>query len=232
MASIKYEDLFPDILPLAQGCPDPLIINSVRSTAIDFCERTGAYQIELDPVTTVAGIHEYDLEPPSGYVVHNITVMTLEGRDLEALTSALVEQRYPKWRDTTGTPEVYIKQSRGVFHLVPVPNAKSVSGIRIRAQLKPTSTSTACDSEILDEFRDTIVSGALNRILRIPNREWSDLRTEAVYSQLFNEGLVNAERRARGADERVAYKVGYGGVYTKRNTGKYATRRIFRSGSY
>ena len=231
MASVKYEDLFPDILPLAQGCPDPLIINSIRSTVIELCEKTGVHQVDLDPVATVSGSYEYDLEAPSGYNVHKIVWMSHDGTDLEGSTPTLVEQKYPKWRDTTGTPEVYVKVSLSVFHLVPVPNASKTNAVRLRVQLKPSRTSTSCDAEVVDEFRDTIVNGALFRILRIPSRDWSDPQSSILHSQLYQEGLLNAERRARGADSAIPRRTNYGGIYTRRNTGAYAKRRLFRTGT-
>ena len=70
MANASYETLFPDVIPVVNDCPDSLIERNIRSAVIEFCEKTGIYQAELDPVTTVGGLHEYDLEPPNGTVVH------------------------------------------------------------------------------------------------------------------------------------------------------------------
>jgi hypothetical protein len=232
MATVKYETLFADILPMVQGCPDPLIINAIRAAVIEFCEKTGAYQVELEPITTISGTYEYDLEAPTGYNVHKIVWLTYEGNDLETSTPTLVEQNYSNWRASTGTPEVYVKASQNLFQLIPVPDSTRASSVRLRAQLKPNRASTSCDSAILDDYRDAIVNGALFRILRIPSRDWSDLQASILYSKLYQEGVLDAERRARGADSGVARKTNYGGLYTRRNTGKYANRRIFRSGSY
>ena len=232
MASITYESLIPDIIPYVQGCPDVMIQNAIRSTAIDFCERTGAFQQELDPVTTVSGIYEYDLEPPSGYIVQKIMWVIHKGADLEPITTALLEQRYRKWRDETGTPSVYVKVSQALFHLVPIPDSNQTSSTILRVQLKPTQTSVRCDSEVMNDYRDTIVNGAIFRLLRIPSRDWTDYAAAGVYNTLYLEGVNNAERRARGGDEAIAKRVSYGGIHTGRETGKYASRRIFRSGSY
>ena len=57
---------------MVPGCPDTLIESNIRAAAIELCEKAPVYQQELDPVTTVASIFEYDLEPPSGTVVHKI----------------------------------------------------------------------------------------------------------------------------------------------------------------
>ena len=80
MAKVSYETLFPDILPVVPACPDSLIERNIRSAVIEFCEKTGIYQAELDPLTTVSGIYEYDLEPPSGTVVHKIMNTVFDGK--------------------------------------------------------------------------------------------------------------------------------------------------------
>jgi hypothetical protein len=67
-----YESLLPEIIPMVPGCPDTLIENNIRAAVIELCEKAAVLQAELDPITTVAGVYEYDLEPPSGTVVHKI----------------------------------------------------------------------------------------------------------------------------------------------------------------
>jgi hypothetical protein len=109
----SYESLLSEIVPMVPGCPDTLIENNIRSAVIEFCEKTGAYQAELDPVTTVANIYEYDLEAPSGTNVHKIMWAVHQGKDLEPISTNLLEQRLPKWRDKTSasTPLYYVKQT-------------------------------------------------------------------------------------------------------------------------
>ena len=112
MATTSYESLFPDVIPVVPDCPDSLIERNIRSAVIEFCEKTGIYQAELDPLTTVGNIYEYDLEAPNGTVVHKIMSAVFDGKDMEPISTGLIEQRKPKWRDlaNAGVPEYYIKQ--------------------------------------------------------------------------------------------------------------------------
>lgn len=220
--AIPYEAFLPEILPMVPGCPDSLIESSVRSAAIEFCQRSEAYQIDLDPVTTVDRIYEYDLDSPRGTSVQKILWATHQGRDLEPVTTTLLEQRLPRWREKgqEGVPKFFVQQSSKTFHLAPVPATKVVNGTIVRAVLKPTFESTACDDDVMTDYRDTIINGALFRLLRMPNKEWSDLTSAAVYGQLFNQGVEEAERRARKADTAVTRKVKYGGA----SAGAWRTR--------
>jgi len=223
--AISYEALLPDILPMVSGCSDTLITNSIRSAVVELCERAGVYQTELDPVTTVSKLYEYDLEPPTGTSVQKILWVTHSGKDLEPTTSALLEQRLPKWRENTGVPLYFIQQSPSLFWLVPTPSGTIVSSTIVRAVLKPTHTSSACDDGIMNDYRDTIINGALFRLLRIPNKDWTDLQGAQIYGSLFQEGVVDAERRARSADTGVRRSVRYGGF-----SRAFKTRRRYGNG--
>jgi hypothetical protein len=221
--AISYEALLPQILPMVSGCPDTLVENSIRSSVIELCEKASVYQAELDPVTTVANIHEYDLEPPSGTTIQKVLWVTHLGKDLEPITTSLLEQRLPNWRDSANftVPKYFIKQTSAVFWLVPTPAATAVSSTIIRAVLKPTHSSTSCDDDVMNDYRDTIVNGALFRLLRIPNKDWTDFNGASVYGSLFNQAVVEAERRARQGDTGVARKVNYAGT----SSGAWRTRR-------
>ena len=59
--AIKYDTLLPDVLSMVPACPEVIAERAIRSAAIELCEKTDAYQKQLDPITVVAGIYEYDL---------------------------------------------------------------------------------------------------------------------------------------------------------------------------
>ena len=211
--AISYEALLPDILPMVYGCSDTLIQNSIRSAVIELCEKAGVYQKELDPITGVANIYEYDLEAPSGTSVHKILWITHDNKELEPITTTLLEHRLSNWRENTGAPKYYVQQTAATFFIVPIPSSTTPGSTIVRAVLRPTHTSTACDNDVMNDYRDTIVNGALYRLLRIPSKDWTDPMGASVYGTLFNEGVISAERRARNADTGVSRKVSYGGIH-------------------
>ena len=205
---------------MVPGCPDTLIENNIRAAVVELCDKASVYQAELDPVTTVSGLFEYDLEPPSGTSVRKILWATHKGKDLEPTTTTLLEQRLPKWREDSGVPEYFIQQNSATFILAPIPSVTIVGSTIVRAVLRPTHTSTSCDNDVMNDYRDTIINGALFRLLRIPNKDWSDMKGAAVYGELFSRGVDDAERRARNADTAIHRSVKYGGA-----SGAWRTRR-------
>jgi hypothetical protein len=209
-----YESLLSEVIPMVPGCPDTLIENHLRAAVIELCERAPVLQAELDPITTIAGLYEYDLEPPTDTVVHKIMWVVHDGVEVDPISSSLLEQRKPGWRDkdARGVPEYYLKASQSTVWLVPVPLVGKPSSTIIRAQLKPTHTSDSADDELFSDYRDTIVNGALFRLLRLPSKQWTDFTAARVYGALYNEGVTMADVRARNADARIVRKVSYGGI--------------------
>ena len=223
----SFESFMKDVLPYVPGCPDTVVENALRSASIELCEKASVYTKELDPITTVAGVYEYEFNQPAGTKVDKIIWGIYDGKDLEAITPRGLESKKPKWRDAnnTSTPEYFIQQSPDLFWLVPVPDTTKSGGIILNVALKPSRTSNNIATEIADDYRDGIVFGALYRLLRMPSRDWADPMAAADYAGMFRQTVEEAEIKARRADIGVGRRVSYAGV------GVAPTRRYRRYGS-
>ncbi len=201
-------------------CPDTLVESNLRSATIDLCERSKAYIHDMDPFNTVAGVYEYDFDIPVGTEVHQVLLMTHDGRDMDPISPRSLELNYPDWRNRTGSPHVYLQKSSTLFWLVPVPSgAKEVIA---SLALKPTRTSNNIDTAFSNHYRDAIIYGTLYRLLRIPAREWTDVGAAREYLAQFNLEVQQAELRARGGDLGVKRTVKYKGIgKPRRRYGKY-----------
>jgi hypothetical protein len=218
-----FESLLPDVLPSVYGCSDPVAIAAIRSSAIDFCTKSEVYQQELDPVTTVAKIYEYDLEPPKNAVVHKILWLINDGEKLEPVSTGLLEQRLPDWRDkaNAGIPKYFVQQSQTLFYLAPMPATTKVESVLLRAVLKPTADALLLDDEIINNHKDAIVNGALFRLLRTPAKVWTDYQAAQMYAALYAEGVKEAENKARSSNTPIARSVKYGGYHTSPTRRRY-----------
>jgi hypothetical protein len=315
MSTTNYSDLLPDIIPMAPEAPDMLIVKHVKETVIDFCQRTNIYQHE-QTIDAFKDVSDYTLVPPTNTIAHRILWANYDGRDLEAISPSLKEQRSPKWRDsatsTGGTPEYFIKDGQTKLVIIPMPSTDdakvltaSVAGggtsysvdeavaqastsgsgtgftikvtaiggsdaitafditnpgrghnagdtitlatsggsaatitvgtvsdgdsLRVRMAVRPTRASTNCDTEIMDDYRDAIVNGAVFRLLRVPGQDFTDYTAAGAYGTLYEDQVRETERRARQGDTAVARKVKYGGLQTIRGTRKYSGRKLYRS---
>lgn len=221
----SFESFMKDVLPYVPGCPDTVVENALRASSIELCEKAAVYTRELDPISTVAGIHEYEFGQPVGTKVDKILWAIHDGEDLEAISPRGLESQNPKWRDNTSTPKHFIQQTPDIFWLVPVPDTTKSNAVILNVSLKPSRTSNNISTQIADDYRDGIIFGALYRLLRMPARDWSDANAARDYAGLFAGTVQEAEIKARRADIGIGRKVAYSGV------GASAGRRYRRYGS-
>ena len=215
-----YSSLVKEVLPYVPMCPDTLVEQNIRAAAIEFCERSKAYILDMDPFTTISGVYEYDFEIPSGTEVHQILYMTEDGNDMDPISPRSLELNYPDWRDRTGNPHVYLQKTPTTFWVVPVPSGSRQ--VIVSVALTPSRTSNNIDTTISNQYRDAIIYGALYRLLRMPSREWTDVNAAREYLAQFNMEITQAELRARGGDLGVKRTVKYKGIgRPRRRYGKY-----------
>tara|TARA_B100000902_G_scaffold260268_1_gene246502 strand:- start:14161 stop:14835 length:675 start_codon:yes stop_codon:yes gene_type:complete len=215
-----YTSLVKEILPYVPLCPDALVEQHIRAATIEFCERSKAYILDMDPFNTTAGVYEYDFDIPVATEVHQVLYMTHDGNDMDPISPRSLELNYPDWRNRTGSPHVYLQKSSSLFWIVPVPSGSKE--VIASVALKPTRTSNNIDSTVSNQYRDAILYGALYRLLRMPGREWTDVGAAREYLAQFNNEIMQAELRARGGDLGVKRTVKYKGVgKPRRRYGRY-----------
>jgi hypothetical protein len=208
----SFSSLVKEVIPYVPGCPDSLIEQHLRSATIELCEKSKAYVLDLDPITSISGVYEYDFDQPTGTDVYQILWAIYDGEDLDPISPRSLELNYPDWRDKSGTPNVFLQKNPNTFWLIPVPGATKSNAIQLSVALKPTRSSNNIDTTFANDYRDGIVYGTLYRLLRMPAREWSDPAAAGDYLSLFNEEVKQAELRARAGDMGVRRLVKYKGV--------------------
>ena len=205
-----YSSLVKEVLPYVPLCPDSLVEQNLRSATIEFCERSKSYILDMDPFNTIAGVYEYDFDIPTGTEVHQVLLMTYDGKDLDPISPRSLELNYSDWRNRTGNPHVYLQKTTSTFWLVPVPSGPKQ--VIVSVALKPSRTSNNIDTVVSNQYRDALIYGTLYRLLRMTNREWTDIGAAQEYLYQFNLEIRQAELRARGGDLGVKRTVKYKGI--------------------
>ena len=207
-----FDSIIKDVLPYVPNCPDSLIESSLRSACIEFAERSKAYTFDLDAITSIPGVYEYEFDQPSGTDVHQILWMTYDGNDLDPISPRSLELNYSDWRSKTSVPQVYLQKTPDAFWVIPIPGSAVANGIQLSVALKPSRTTNNIDTTFSNSYRDGIVYGTLYRLLRIPSKDWTDVSASRDYLSLFNQEIVQAELKARGGDLGVKRTVKYRGA--------------------
>jgi hypothetical protein len=208
----SFNSLVKEVIPYVPGCPDTLILNNLRSATLELCEKSKAFVFDLDPITSISGVYEYDFDQPTGTDVHQILWATYDGEDLDPISPRSLEVNYPDWKDKSSIPQVYLQKTPNTFWIVPIPSSTKTSAIQLSVALKPTRSSNNIDTTFSNDYRDGIIYGALYRLLRIPAKDWTDPAAARDYLSLFNEEVKQAELRGRGGDLGVKRLVKYRGV--------------------
>jgi hypothetical protein len=81
------------------------------------------------------------------------------------------------------------------FVLAPVPDATVVYDLKMIVALKPLRTSSAMSKSVLDDIENVVMHGALQHLLVLPNRTWTDRELASYHAKQYS--FKTSERRAR-----------------------------------
>ena len=199
MAAALFSTLVNRISPNAPGAPQPVLIAHIRDAAIEVCERTLAWRYEQADVTLTTAVESTAFVPDTDSEVHAIISASINGVNAPALTLEQVHARYPKFPDNSsselGQPQYVTHIDPDTFYHVPIADTAATYTVKMFLALKPIRTATGMEKAFLDELEDVIVHGALQRLLVLPERTWSDKELAAYHAKQFVFKV--SERRAR-----------------------------------
>lgn len=201
-------DFVPEMQYQVRDCPQPIVERELRRAVIDFCERSRFWRRTLDSMSVFNSYTDVDLILPANSTVAGVIWATHNGDRLDIVTDrGLIAATRD---DRTGTPTaIYVEDSKA--HLAPIPGSNYDFSLVVRVALKPTATATEVDDRLVDHFNDTLIDGALARLLMMKDFSWYDPKLAQYYREMFAEGVFRAKRKANGEDQPVVRTVKYGG---------------------
>lgn len=145
-------NFFPDVLPdVPPDTPEPTVEHALLRAAQDFCQRTRAWRLDLDPFTTQDAVTEYDLELEPQSELVRIESATLNGFPLTV------------WRVGDAACGQFLSCADGkTLRLNRPMSADGV--IVVTACLKPGNTASGVDDALFDRYVTTIALGAVARL--------------------------------------------------------------------
>lgn len=234
--SRSITELVPEVALEAQGAPNFAILQALSSTTRDFLTRSEAWRQWTNPIDLT--LNQFSVVIPN--ILNDdtkkwqrmIRVAALKweatGDLLEFRNTQQLQERDPLWRTRTdAVPCAYTQELTSTDNVLSVriyPGASVATTGALRAQIVLTTHSyanigaNAYDSQdvslpefLFHQFRDTIVRGALARLLRMPNRDWTDKRQSAEYQAWFESDLIRAKSTADAEFGQPVLTVDYGG---------------------
>ncbi len=198
----SYEAFFPYVLPEVIGAPEPLVINAIRNSVIEFCEKSLVLTRDHDPVTILPAIVDYDLEPPAGYLVVKVMQAWLDNQPLDPLAPDFVREAsvynrlFESYESAPSTPRFYLQKDERTITVWELPDKTYTNGLTMRVALKPTRASTEVEDVVFEDYAETIAAGAIMRLMMSPGKAYTNMDLAAVHKGIFNQGINTARQRA------------------------------------
>ena len=195
----RFDSLVSRLSPSVPGCPQPVIEQYVRDAAIDACSRTLAFRHIQNKIALTPGVYDYPYDPPTNTEVHAVLSASIDGNHMTTLSLEAFQDRFPKWPDFVdaeyGCPKYLSQLDADTFIVTPTPDSAKLYELRMVVAVKPLRASFDMDSTTFDELEDLIMHGALQNLLILPERTWSDRELAPFHAKQYL--YKAAERRAR-----------------------------------
>jgi len=199
MANRRFSEIVTRLAPSVPGAPNVVVEQYVRDAAIQACERTLAWRYEQPAIRLTQGIHDYPYEPPNFSEVHAIITATVNGNKMKPVSLDQLHDIYPKWpfgsSDEEAEPRYISTVDVDNFAVAPIPDGDTDYDVRMIIACKPLRTAIEMEESVLDDLENVIMHGALQHLLVLPERSWSDRELASYHAKQF--AFQISERRAR-----------------------------------
>lgn len=198
----SYDDFLSRVLIEVPGCPEISALQAVRDSCIEFCEKSLILTRDHDPVTVKAGVVDYELEPPSGYLVVKVMQAWLDNNKLEPMAYDIIREAsvynrlFSAYQSAPSTPIRYLQKDERSVSLWPLADKNYANGLTMRVALKPTRSSTTVEDVLFEDYAEAIASGALGRLMSSVGKAYSSAQGAALHKAQFTQGLNVARQRA------------------------------------
>lgn len=195
----QFVSMESKLAPSVPGCPRPTIEQYVRDAAIEVCEKTLVWRYEQPLIRLTPGVYDYEYETPEDTEIVAVIYAAVNGVPIDPITEEKLHMLFPDWPSTDSTkrsdPRYVSQLDPDNFVVAPVPGADKPYDMKMFVALKPTPTATGMDKTAFDECEQLIMHGALQHLLILPNKSWTDRELAGYHAKQF--AYKTASRRAK-----------------------------------
>ncbi|MGE4469339.1 MAG: hypothetical protein AB7D47_04315 [Desulfovibrio sp.] len=204
MMRVDWRSFVPLVQLSTARCPIPVIVDRVRESAREFCQRTRLWTHCSLAADLYAGEAVYGLRPPAETDIGAVLRVSARGRELVPLTPEAWRGRELARADC---PECFIVTEPGMVHLWPEPAQDVPEALVVEVALLPAIASRCCPEFLLSRYGRVVAWGAQAQLMLIPDRAWTDPGGAALFERKYEDGIAGARimvaRGGAGARARV-----------------------------
>lgn len=211
MAAIT--SFYPYIVPHVPGCPSLTVDVALRSSLIEFCERSLIVQRDHDPISVIANIADYDFEPPiANHLVVKVMRAWYKGSSLAPISpdeigSPSIYNTSATTTPLTGDPKNIFQKDERTFTLYPIPKEAAKLALTMRVALKPSRSATTVEDSLFEDHAESIAAGALSKLMIQMGKSYSNPQMSAIHLKVFETGINKAKQSSSRGYVRSGLKV-------------------------
>lgn len=204
---MDIDDFLPVVIRFAPTCPEPILVQALRSAAIDICRAGRAWSDTitqaLDGTAATTAINA----PPHAAVI-SIASARFDGTLLKHVTLRWLDERFPSWRAGSAGPSRFLSQDvLDAVTLYPI----AAGRLDLNVSLKPSIDAAAVPAFLSTHHRDAMAWGAAATVMLMPGQSYSNPQLGPYYEARFASHLDGLRTRQPMGQTQA----------TRRTTGRY-----------
>ena len=192
--TVPYEQFLSQVTQYVPDVSEFVAIDAIKNAAIEFCTKSLYWQINLEPMAIVANQPNYVLDtPPDTKVIQIVSAYFDQNLLIPQSPDRLADiYRMGDWQNQSGSPQYITQIIKPEVLLVPYPFVDQGNTLSIRVALAPTRDSQEIDSEIFEQWAETIAMGARARLYAQPKQPYYDKQAAVDATKLFRYDINRA----------------------------------------
>jgi hypothetical protein len=176
------------VRPEVPGCAEPLLLDAILESCIDFCTRSELLS-EIVEQVLVASTKTYSLTPTDA-TLYPARLRAVLNDGVELTPTNAASYTLLSERTDSGTPTYYFSPTRSQVTLAPVPDTAAT--LEFDLVLRPVRTATTVPSVLFDEWAKAVANGAKAQLLAQVGRPWANAALAGYFQGLYDDAVATA----------------------------------------
>jgi len=191
---MKLDDFLPHLMVELPGMTDPLVKQTLRRLAIEFCQRSQVWQEVAEPILLVNGQSEYDLEAPIDAQVYLLLDVWTGMHPLIPVTVQRLSVELTQDQGSAEPTHYRVSADRQSLTVYPLPQGVT-TGTTLQAKVcyVPKSLASTLPDVLSERYLMAVCAGVKASLMAMPGQPWSNPALTGYYKAQFDEGVVNAK---------------------------------------
>lgn len=162
---MNYIDAVSEFAHLVPGCPEPEAVRALRYSCIEFAERTSVMTQWLE---TTSDLMTFD------FATAGVQIVNVFDAFADGWRVSVVPLNAPQMLRATDAVPVVVHGADMNTTLAVVPTPQIEVEVRLLAHLVPTPDSQSFSDSLWRLYRETVIDGAIRRLLAAPGTAYVD----------------------------------------------------------